>query len=279
MAVPDGHVATVFEFRPSHAGAPVVVHVVDRQFRVHGVVGHGHHLALRLAEFAQGGLASWTRRRFDHLQLFLEEQRIGRNNNARAVLGFDFEAGEDGGVEVGLGRFAQGIVGIHMEVGVLCMHLELAEVPVEGHHLAAAVASTEKPTGDDPVLHLGEVDEFILHGFGRDVHVHAAFGRVLVKVEQPFIELEVLGEFRGGFRLVFPALFLGIDLFRVALFGLLLSSFLGQTVHWHHAQQGRGKEGCRPTHRSFHERQGTTTFRPAPCYLKPRIFFSPSYAS
>ena len=186
------------------------------------------------------------------MQVFAQEQRVCRHHVARAVLGFNLDARQDGRVQIGLGRFAERVVRVHMEVGVFCMHFELPKVPVEGHHLAAPVASAEEPAGNHTVLHLREVDELLVKRRSGHVHVHAPLHRVLVEVEEPLGRLEVFGEFTHGFQLVFAALFGAIDLGCISFLSLLFLPFLGQSVGGCQTQQGRGKEASREAFRSNH---------------------------
>ena len=132
------------------------------------------------------------------------------------------------------------------------MHLKLSKVPVERHHLAAPVASAEEPAGNHTVLHLGEVDELLIQGCGRHVHVHAPLHRVPVEVEESFGCLEVLGELSHGFQLVFAAFLGAINLGCTAFLSLLFLPFLGQSVGGCQTQHGRGKEASRKAFHSNH---------------------------
>ena len=181
------------------------------------------------------------------MQVLAEEQGIRRNHDTRAVHGFNLDAGEDGGVEVGVGGLAQGVGRVHMKVGVLRMHLQLPKVTVERHHFAPAVASTEKSARHHAVLDLREVNVFTVHGGRGHVQVHAALHRVLVEVEQSFLNPEILGEFRHRLQVVLAAFLLAVHLFGVAFLALLFLAFLGQTFCRRKAQQGRGEGECRPT--------------------------------
>ena len=132
------------------------------------------------------------------------------------------------------------------------MHLKLAEVPMKRHHLAAPVAAPEKSAGDHPVLHLRKVNELLVEGRGRHVHVHASLHGVLVEVEQPLRRLEILGEFGHRLQLVFAAFFGAINLSCSSLLPLLFLPFLGQSVGRCQTQHGRGKEASRKTFHSNH---------------------------
>ena len=167
-----------------------------------------------------------------------------------------------------------------MEVGVFRVHLQLAKVTVERDDLAAAVAPTEEATRHHAILDLREVDELVVHGFGRNVDVHVAFGRVLVQVKQAFVKLKFFGEVGHGFQSVFSTFLLAVHLLGVTFLSLLfLFSLLGQTFCRRKAHQGRGEGECRPTRDTFHGLEVTKTSPHNGRHLKPRLFLRLSYAS
>ena len=122
------------------------------------------------------------------------------------------------------------------------MDLQLTKVPVEGDDLAASVLTAVEPTQHHAVFHLGEIDEFVPHGFGGNVHVHASLGRVLIEVEKPFRQAKILGEVGHRFEVVFAPFFLGVNLLRFALLAFpFLFPFLAPAFHRLKAQKERGK--------------------------------------
>ena len=186
------------------------------------------------------------------MQVFAQEQRVRGDHVAGAVLRFNLDARQNGRVQIGLGRLAQGVVWVDVEVGVLSMHFKLSKMPVERDHLAAPVASAEEPAGNHAVFHLREVDELLVERRSGHMHVHAPLHRVLVEVEEPLGRLEVLGEFSDGFQLVFAAFLGAINLGCIAFLSLLFLPFLGQSVGGCQPQHGRGKEASREAFHSNH---------------------------
>ena len=279
MAVANGDVTAILKLGTAHRGVAIVVDVRHRKFSVLGIVRHLKHLALGAAELAQSRPLAWAGGRLDHLEVLLQEQVVRGNDIARAVLCFNFDTCQNWGVEVGIGRLDQCIVWVNMEVGVFRMDLQLAKMPVKGHHLASPVTPAEKPTLHHAVFDLRKVDEFFVHGCGRHMEVHVSFGRVLEEREQPVHRPQLFGELSDTLGFVF-ALFLGaVRLFRLSFLPFFLFPFLRQAFRRRQCQRGGGKEKCHPTCSAFHEGQGTRvcgSFNHPNPHFMPLIFFTAS---
>ena len=115
------------------------------------------------------------------------------------ILAFDFQAREDGGVDVGIGCFGQRRVRIEVIICVLRVELNAVVMPMKRNDLAVAVTAACKSGLCNSVIDDREVDELLFQHRVRNGEVTRAFGAVCVQRKQALKLSTVLGDVINGF--------------------------------------------------------------------------------